>query len=139
MFFGKTSKLYKELVKDKIITGTISTSTTLFDKYLILSIGTYTDYSDIFIDKVTKTINELDSFNEELFDLNINNTIVALILREENIIHTLFPFVDNVLYYDYPYMDKISDIENMNYNEFVKSMKELDFSNYTITRVVNKK
>ena len=89
--------------------------------------------------KVTKTINELDSFNEELFDLNINNTIVSLILREENIIHTLFPFVDNVLYYDYPYMDKISDIENMNYNEFVKSMKELDFSNYTITRVVNKK
>ena len=139
MFFGRTSKLYKELVKDKIITGTISTSTTLFDKYLILSIGTYTDYSDIFIDKVTKTINELDSFNEELFDLNINNTIVSLILREENIIHTLFPFIDNVLYYDYPYMDKISDIENMNYNEFVKSMKELDFSNYTITRVVNKK
>ena len=139
MFFGKTSKLYKELVKNKIITGSISTGCTLFDKYLILSIGTFTDYIDIFVDKVINTIKELDSFNKELFDLNIKNTIISLILREENIIHTLFPFVDNVLYYDYPYIDKISDIENMNYNEFVKSMKELDFSNYTITKIVNKK
>ena len=42
-------------------------------------------------------------------------------MREENIIHTLFPFIDNVLYYDYPYIDKISDIENMKYKDFVEA------------------
>ncbi len=139
MFFGVTSKLYKELVKEKIITGYISTTSTLFDKYLIISIGTYTDHGDIFINKVMDTINKLDGFNEELFELYKKNFIVSLILREENIMHTLFPFIDNVLYYDYPYMDKISDIENMTYKEFVKSMKDLDFTNYSITEIVDKK
>ena len=85
------------------------------------------------------TINKLDDFNEELFELYKKNFIVSLILREENIMHTLFPFIDNVLYYNYPYMDKISDIENMTYKEFVKSMKDLDFTNYSITEIVDKK
>ena len=95
MFFGVTSRLYKELVKDKIITGGISTSSTLFDKFLVISIGTYTDDGDIFINKVMDTINKLDDFNEEIFKLYKKNIIVSLILREENIIHTLFPFIDN--------------------------------------------
>ena len=138
MFFGVTSKLYKELVKDKIITDFISTGSTLFDKYLIISIGTYTDEGDIFIDKVMDTINRLDNFNEELFELYKRNAIISLILREENIIHTLFPFIDNVLYYDYPYIDKISDIENMKYKDFVKAIKDLDFNNYAITKIINK-
>ena len=139
MFFGITSKIYKELVKSKIITGAISYGSTLFDKYLIVSIGTYTDYSDIFIERVQDTIKKLDEFDKELFELYKNNMIVGLILREENIINTLFPFVDNVLYYDYPYMDKISDIENMKFDDFVNSIKDLDFNNYSITKIVNKK
>ena len=138
MFFGVTSRLYKELVKDKIITGGISTSSTLFDKFLVISIGTYTDDGDIFINKVMETIKKLDDFNEEVFELYKKNIIVSLILREENIIHTLFPFIDNVLYYDYPYIDKISDIENMTYSEFIKDIKDLDFNNYSITSIINK-
>ena len=139
MFFGITSKLYKELVDEKIITGGISHCNYLFDNYLIISIGTYTDYSDVFINKVKDTIENLNEFNEELFELNKKNMIVGLILREENIMNTLMPFVDNVLYYDYPYMDKISDIENMKYDKFVDYMKDLNFNNYTITKIVNEK
>ena len=138
MFFGIASNLYKDLVSNKIITGVISYGSSLFDKYLIISIGTNTDYPDTFVEKVQNTIKRLDSFDEELFDLYKKNIIIELILREENIAKTLFPFIENVLYYDYPYIDKISDIENMNYNDFVKSIKELDFSNYTITKIVNK-
>lgn len=138
MFFGITSRLYKELVDDKIITGGINYNSYLFDNYLIISIGTYTDYSDVFIKKVQDTIKKMDDFKEELFELNKKTIIVGLILREENIIHSLFPFIDNVLYYDYPHMDKVSDIENMKYKNFVNSMKSLNFNNYTITKIVNK-
>ena len=138
MFFGVTSDLYNDLVNNKIITGGISTGSTIFKDYLIISVGTYTDYSDTFVEKVLDTINKLNNFNEELFEIDKKNIIVSLILREENIVNTLFPFIDNVLYYDYPYLDKISDVENMNYNSFVNNIKKLDFSNYTVTKIVNK-
>ena len=51
----------------------------------------------------------------------------------------LIPFISNVLEFDYPYMDKISDIENMTYEGFVSAIKKLDFSNYNITIITNKK
>ena len=139
MFFGVTSPLYKKLVKDKIITEGIYPNKYLFDDYLIVTVSTYTDYSDVFIKEVLDTVNKMDSFNEELFELEKKGTIISLILRDENIKQTLFPFIDNVIYYDYPYMDKISDIEKMNYKEYVKAIKDLNFSNYTIMRIINPK
>ena len=53
-----------------------------FDNYLILSIGTFTDYTDIFVDKVINTIKELDSFNKKIVDTEFNifaNFIVSLL------------------------------------------------------------
>ena len=139
MFFLNSSKLYKRLVEEKIITGSIMGNCAFFDDYFVFSVEAYTDYKEKFIDGVLETIKELDDFNEEIFELEKKDTIISFILRDDNIMNMLIPFISNVLEFDYPYMDKISDIENMTYEGFVSAIKKLDFSNYNITIITNKK
>lgn len=51
----------------------------------------------------------------------------------------ILPFVDNVIIYQYPYLDTVSDIQRLTYSHYVKAIKQLDFSHYTITIIKNPK
>lgn len=137
MFFGITSLLYKELVDDKIITTGISCDDMLIGDFLIVSIGSYSNKSDILIKKIKNAINKLDGFDEELFELDKKDSILRIILREERLIDVILPFVENVVTFDYPYSDTKEDIESFNYDDFIKVIKQLDFSNYTVTTIKN--
>lgn len=138
MYFGVTSTIYNELVKDKIITTGISSGHTIFDDYLIMFIGTFTDSKDVFIKKITDEMKILNKFKEDIFNLEKQSSLVSITLRDENIMHTLMPFVDNLICYDYPYLDTKEDIESLNYLQFVDTIKNFDFSNYTIINIMNK-
>ena len=54
-------------------------------------------------------IKKLDDFNEEKFELKKKLSITSIILRDENIFNMIFPFINNVIDFDYPYVDKIED------------------------------
>ena len=51
----------------------------------------------------------------------------------------IFPFINNVIDFDYPYVDKIEDVEKTNISSFEKAIKKLDFSNYIVTIIKEKK
>jgi predicted Zn-dependent peptidase len=135
-FFGVTSPLYKELVDNKIITSGINCSDKKIDKFLIISIGAYTHDKDYFKEKILTAIKKLNYFNEELFELDKKVSVLRMILRDENIINMIMPFVDNLVHFNYPYLDTVSDIERLNYKDYVKMISNLDFSNYTIINIV---
>ncbi len=138
LFFGIASPLYKELVDKEIIPEGIGCGDINVGNFLLLSIGAYTRDADVFIDSVLKKIKSLDDFDEEKFELKKKNAITGLILRDENIFHMIFPFINNVIYFDYPYIDKVEDIEETNIKEFEESIRKLDFSNYIITTIKEK-
>ena len=135
--FNSSSKLYNDLVKEKICDYNIDYSYGLDDKYMLVTIGTYTNNSDKLIKKIKKTIKN-KKLDQEDFELNKKQTIIDLILREDNLDNCIGPFISNVLEYNYYYMDTIKDIENQNFKDYQKIINELDFSNYCITKMVKK-
>lgn len=137
--FGLTSKLYNKMIKDKIITDKIYVNHCIIDNYLILSILADTNKHKIFKDMVFDELNNLKNLSEEKFELDKNSSIINLILRDENIYSKIFPFIENVITYNYPYLDEVEDVLRLNYKEYVKYINKLDFSNYIELIVKNKK
>ena len=139
LFFGIASPLYKELVDNEIITDGINCGDNKVGNFLLLSIGAYTRDVKIFREKILDKIKKLDDFNEEKFELKKKLSITSIILRDENIFNMIFPFINNVIDFDYPYVDKIEDVEKTNISSFEKAIKKLDFSNYIVTIIKEKK
>ena len=136
-FFGTTSKLYEKLTKNKIITSSISCGNVRLNNTLTISIGSYTHDVEVFKNEVLNTIKEMDSFDEEKFELDKKTSIISMILRDENIFKTIFPFVDNIVDFNYPYVDTVEDVEAFTYEDFINTIKKLDFSNYSINTIVD--
>lgn len=136
-FFGTTSKLYEKLTKNKIITSSIACGNVRLNNTLTISIGSYTHDVEVFKKEVLNTIKEMDSFDEEKFELDKKTSIISMILRDENIFKTIFPFVDNIVDFNYPYVDTVEDVEAFTYEDFINTIKKLEFSNYSINTIVD--
>lgn len=136
-FFGTTSKLYEKLTKNKIITSSIACGNVRLNNTLTISIGSYTHDVEVFKKEVLNTIKEMDGFDEEKFELDKKTSIISMILRDENIFKTIFPFVDNIVDFNYPYVDTVEDVEAFTYEDFINTIKKLDFSNYSINTIVD--
>ena len=137
MFFGTTSETYTKLTKDKVITSGIGCGNNRLNDTLTVSIGAYTYDVEVFKKAIINTIEEMNSFDEEKFELDKNNCIISMILRDENIFKTIIPFVNNIVDFDYPYVDTVEDIEAFNFEEFKDMIKELDFSHYAINIIMD--
>ncbi|MDO5394129.1 MAG: hypothetical protein Q4F33_05965, partial [Mycoplasmatota bacterium] len=94
--------------------------------------------NDLLEKYIRETFLKLESFNEEVFEIDKRESIIRLVLRKENLFDTIMPFVSNIVEFNYPYPDEVSDIETFNFNDFVNTIKGLDFSNSTITLIKNK-
>ena len=110
----------------------------VLDNFLIFTIASYTDVPEKLESVIKDTFLKLEHFNEEVFEIDKKDSILKLILRGESIGDTIMPFVSNIVEYNYPYLDKVSDLEEYTFEDFVKYIKELDFSNCTVTTIINK-
>ncbi len=137
-FFGIISPLYQQLTEEKIITSGIHCSHSMIHNYLMIQIGAYTYDEKIFQKKVLDVIQNRNDFDQKNFELDKKASIVRLILREENIMSMISPFIQNIILYHYPFLDKVEDIEKLTYQDYVSHIKKIDFSHYTITIIRNK-
>ena len=55
-----------------------------------------------------------------------------------NIRYFIDEISNNIVIYDYPYLDSVKDIERLNYDDYVKTIKNVDFSNYIEVTIKNK-
>ena len=134
-----TSPLYKSLVEDKIITTTLSCSDFMINDFVLISIGSYSNNSKELEKRIKDTCLKLNTFNEEIFEIDKKDTILKIVLRSENLVDTVMPFVSNIVEFNYPYPDTVSDIEEFSYEDFVETIKSLDLSHNTVTIIQNKK
>lgn len=138
MFFSLASPLYNKLVKNKIITNGIGCNLTKLNNYLLISIGSYSDDVKQLEKEIKNTMEKLEDFDEEKFDLDQKQSIIDIVLREDNIGSMVMPFVNNIVIYDYHYPDTKEQIMGYTYEDFIKTMKDIDFSNSTVTVIKNK-
>lgn len=135
--FSETSQAYKKLIEEKISVSNISINCYFFKDFLIVSLSTYTDKKDEFIRLIQDNMmNKNTDIND--FELRRKETIFNLILREEKFISVITAYMDNILTYNYYEVDKIEDIEEQTYEDFIAYISSLDFSNYCITEIRKK-
>lgn len=137
LFDGKSS-VYNSLIEDKITLCNLNYSVVFEDKYLVVKIGTSTNEHGEFVNRVVEAINNRE-FNLEDFLLRKKQSIIDIILREDNLSDTIIPFISNIIKFDYDYMDKISDVEEQSFEDFKNVIESLDFSNYVVTKMIRKK
>lgn len=131
MNFSKLSPLYQTLVtkgiiKDHLIYGKKSVA-----DYMILTVGAYTEKADDFMEQVLKFLKD-PIFDEEIFDLELKDTAIDLLLRPEKLSSIVFPFVANVIEFDSPYLDCLEDLKDFTFSDFTNRMRELSFDSYTV-------
>lgn len=133
MNFGIVSSLYKELLENYLINGGIGYSNMLLEGYHLIKIESDTNFSTKFVERILKFIQEKEYIlDEELFNLYKRNYIIDLILRNDNIYDMIDPLIENIISFNYECLDTIENLEKLNYSDFVKCIKGLDFSNYSI-------
>lgn len=135
--FDETSINYKKLIDNKISINNINSNVNFIDNFMIISIDTYTSKYDEFINLIKEAI-ERKNINKEDFEIRKKRTLINLLLREDNFMSMINPFIDNILSFDYYENDTIEDIEKENYEEYSNMINLLDFSNYTIIKMLKK-
>ena len=135
--FGVTSNIHKKLTDNKIIVDYIYTRVIPMKTCFILTIGAYTYDVNKFKEEV---LNELknNSFDKEQFELDKKLAIMNIILRDENIFKMIMPFINNVEFFNYPYLDQVDDVKRLTFDEYRNIINNLDFSNYSIMTVIPK-
>lgn len=138
MSFGLTSKLYQELVNEKIISYAFDTSFSTIHTYLLITIGCYSSNTKELINRIKKKIVCLDSFDEETFKLLKKRYKMNISISKEKLGKIINPLLENIIEYNYPHLDTVNDVDNLKFEEFIKIIKDLDFSNYTISYMKRK-
>lgn len=132
--FSTTSVAYKKLIDNKISNSTINFNSYKEGDYFVVSISCYTDNHNEFIELVQDTINN-KVFDKESFEINKNDSIIRFVKRNDKLMDILNPLFNN-FEFNYYELDKIENMERQNYNDYKKVINNLDFSNYSITRVL---
>ncbi len=137
--FGILSLLNKELVNNNIVTNGITYSNDVVEGYHYIMLEANTNKETIFIDKILNYFKEKKyTFDEELFNLFIRSCIINFISRKDNIYNTIDPYIDNIVKFNYELLDDIKDLESLNFKEYKSIIENIDFSNYTITKLNQK-
>lgn len=137
IIFGSSSEFYEEIIRDNIVTGYYG-DCTLYNDHYVLDFVAETDKADIFKDTVDRYIKNIVINEDDLrrikrvwiaseIKLSDSNDIAA-----ENI-------MDDFIYYDKFYTNRIDLIEELNLKEMKKIVKELNLENNAFLLINPKK
>lgn len=133
--FDGSSNAYSELVKKKICIYNIDYGFNKIDNFYIITIGTYTNNHKEFIEKIKKEMKQ-KKVDLEDFNLKKKESIIEIILREDNLFNMIKPYFDNIIKYNYFNLDCIEDIETQSFDEYKKMINDLNLENFVITKMI---
>jgi hypothetical protein len=135
--FGPTSDLKEELMEQELI-NYMTSSRTIIEDYLILTVNIESDYPEYAIEKIKEQLKNL-TMDEKSLKRKINSNVASLVLNYENIIG-----VNNMIQEDILTFNKIIDnvkehLEDIKLDEVLKVIKNIDKENMAITILNPKK
>lgn len=134
MNFGVNSSLYQELISQQIIVGNLDSEHLFIDGFVIFVVEGFVKNEDEFIKRITETISS-PCLDRQLFDLYQKDSKMQIAIRSESIGQMIGPFIENVINFNYPHFDTVDQINSYSFEHFEKMIKELEFSNYVITKL----
>ncbi len=136
--YGNWSNLNDELFNKKIINKQIITFYTIFNDYINITIQASTNNEKEFIKRIINNQNNY-ILNEDLFEKSKKDLFLDFVTRQENPKSTALCYLDNILLFNYDYIDSIDFINSLSFEEFNEYIKKLDFSNYSIVKMIDNK
>lgn len=137
MNFSILSPIVKKLKDRKVIDKNLVLSSNFYDDYLIVKIGSYTNKKEELKKEILKTLKHL-RIDADVFELSIREKKLEISLRPEKLNDVIEPFIDNLVCFDYPYLDSVAYLDTLSIQEYQKIINQLDFSNYCMTEVIDK-
>ena len=131
ILFSEMSSLFDENYKDKNILSHISYFIENVDDYVIIYFDTEVMESEKILDKINMEINKKD-FSKEDFDLLVKNIVKSAILATENVSVMANLIVNQELTYGKFYNNLYDIYKSLDYEDCLKFIQSLDFSNYTV-------
>lgn len=136
--FGIFSPVYKELIKDKIIYEKTQVSLSFYLDFVFLNISSSTNNSEEFINKIKNVFEGNYNNNYENFELLKKNQKINLINKFDYIDGIINLIIYNVILYNYHNIESVEDVDNIGFEEYINTIDNLDFKNYTIVKITDK-
>jgi len=130
--FGPTSIINEQLKKDKLITETIDFEVLFSDNHIVYMFLVETPKPDYIVNLLTK---ELNILKIDEADLERKKKLLKSIsqYRSDNVFDINHKIVSNIIKYNKVILDDYALIDDINIIKANKIIKDIDFSNKTIT------
>lgn len=134
---GPTSEFIKQLVDEEIINTNLGIDFDNTENHIIIYIVGETKKPTLLLDKI---INELKNLkiSEEEFTRKKKTLLSSLIYISDNIFSLNHSVMNDIIRYGKFNPNRYENIQNLNYEDFKKSLKNIDLSNFS-TFIVNPK
>ena len=137
MNFSILSPIVKKLKDRKVIDKNLVLSSNFFDDYLIVKIGSYTNKKEELEKEIFETLKH-PRLDADVYELSIREKKLKVSLRPEKLNEVIDPFIDNLMYFDYPHLDSVAYLDTLSIQEYQEMISKLDFSNFVKTDVIDK-
>ena len=128
---SRFASINEKLKNSGIMTGNITSCVYNACGYTVLEVIAYTDKKDDFIREVFDVING-NNMEKEDFELSKKSSLLNISVRKDNISNYVIPVIANYMEFAYPFDDTLEFVNSLNYDDYVTTIKELDFSNYSV-------
>ena len=135
--FSSTSDFVNNLIDEEIINDSLGIDFDNSTDYLIMFIIGETTKPNILLEKIKAEMTNLE-IDEKDFLRKKKTLLSSIIYMTENIFSLNHNIINDVVKYGKFNDDKYNDIKNLNYKDFNKLIKNIDFNNYT-TLIINPK
>ncbi len=89
----------------------------------------------IVFDNVFKVISEFGDEEKEDFELCKKAIILRVIVRKDNLSSYVSAIMQNYIDFNYPYDDTMEFLNSLNYDDYKKMIRDIDFTNYSVLSV----
>ncbi len=137
MNFSTLSPIVKQLRDKKIIDKNCVLSSSFFDDYMIVKIGAFTKQKEKFLKEILKVLKN-PRLDTEVYELSMREKKLQVSLRPENLYDVVEPFIDNLICFDYPFLDSVAYLDTFSFQEYQEIINQLDFLNYCMIEVIDK-
>ena len=128
--FSSTSDFVSDLFDEEIINDNLTIDFDNSTDYTIMFVLGETTKPDVLLNRIKKEMENL-TISEEEFNRKKKVLLSSSIYMSENIFSLNNDIVNDLIKYGKFNNDKYNDIKSLNYKDFCKLIKNIDFSNYT--------
>lgn len=136
MNFGILSPIRQKLKNEKIIDQAIQNYFSIFEDYWLIQIGSYTDQKEVFKKEILNVL-ETPVVDKEVYDLSMKESKMHVSLRPEKLKKIVKPFMENLVIFNYPYLDDVEYLDTFSFEEYLNMINQLDFSSFIETGVID--